>query len=116
MKLATIPKSMANQEMDYITLSDETDIYGRPQKKIQHISNVVVQQEPVYTGTNNNRELVANAVVFLYWDVTTPMPTLTTTNVGDKVKFEDHEYTVQRIVENRQPFSNDIWSYEVEVL
>ncbi|WP_318767587.1 putative minor capsid protein [Lactiplantibacillus carotarum] len=41
---------------------------------------------------------------------------ITKNNVGSTVLFEGHEYTVQKIVDNRDSYSNAIYSYELEVL
>ena len=59
---------------------------------------------------------MANAVVFLYAGISTPLPTVTKNNVGSKLMFEGEEYTVQKIIDNREPFSNALHSYELEVL
>jgi hypothetical protein len=64
-----IPKSMANQT---ITLkkylgTDPNDIYNdSPLYETSTIENCVFQPQTIYTGTNNNREVVANAIVYLY--------------------------------------------------
>lgn len=117
MNLPTIPKSMAQQSITYVVKSKKPSVKGQYEYTHTDIDHVVVQQSPIYSGTNNNREVVANAVVFLYAGVSSPLPKLDVVeSVGDKVTFEGREYTVKTIVENRHPFSNEIWSYELEVL
>ncbi len=54
--------------------------------------------------------------IFLYADVANPLPKLDKTSQGNKIIFEGVEYTIQRIVDNRNPLNNEVWSYEVEVL
>lgn len=114
-----IPKSMANQT---ITLKkylgvDPNDIYNdSPLYETSTIENCVFQPQTIYNGTNNNREVVANAIVYLYAGVSTPFPTLTKANYGSKIEFEGNEYSLQTIVDNRDPFSNEVMSYELEVL
>lgn len=114
-----IPKSMANQT---ITLkkylgTDSSNIYDdSPQYETSTIKNCVFQPQTVYTGTNDNREIVANAIVYFYAGISTPFPTLTKANYGSKIEFEGNEYSLQTIVDNRDPFSNEVVSYELEVL
>lgn len=117
MNMPTIPKSMAQQTITYRVKSKKPNVKGHYEYVDTNVDHVVVQQAPVYSGSNNNREVVANAVVFLYANVSSPLPKLDVVDsVGDKIVFEWHEYTVKTIVENRNPYSNEIWSYEVEVL
>nr|WP_137625033.1 putative minor capsid protein [Lactiplantibacillus pingfangensis] len=112
------PKSMCRQSIT-LTLTDvaKTDDWGKPLKldpiKIEHC---VVQPQTIYSGSNNDRTIVANAVVFLYPGISSPLPTITKNNVGSKLTFEGMEYTVQKIIDNRDPFGNAVYSYELEVL
>ena len=115
-KIPTIPKKYANQQVIYRMPSGVKDKYGKQTQVDTIINNCVVQQETIYSGTNNGRQVVANAVIFLYSDVTTPIPKLDKTSQGNKIIFEGVEYTIQRIVDNRNPLNNEVWSYEVEVL
>lgn len=114
--IPTIPKKYANQQVIYRMPSGVKDKYGKQTQVDTIINNCVVQQETIYSGTNNGRQVVANAVVFLYADVTNPMSKLDKTSQGNKIIFEGVEYTIQRIVDNRNPMNNEVWSYEVEVL
>lgn len=115
-KIPTIPKKYANQQVIYRMPSGAKDKYGKQTQVDTIINNCVVQQETIYSGTNNGRQVVANAVIFLYSDVTTPIPKLGKTSQGNKIIFEGVEYAIQRIVDNRNPLNNKVWSYEVEVL
>ena len=60
--------------------------------------------------------MVANAVLYLYTGLSNPMPKLTKDNYESQIIFEGQTYTVKSIIDNRDPFSNDLWSYEIEVL
>lgn len=111
------PKQFANQTITLQRATGKTDDYNKPiLEPAVTINNCVVQPQSVYTGTNNNRQLVANAVVFIYAGVSSPMPKLTKDNYQSVVTFEGHDYTVQEIDDNRDPTSNETWSYELEVL
>jgi hypothetical protein len=111
------PKSMANQQITLRKSTGQTDDWGKPAyEPDQTINNCVFQPQTIYSGTNNNRQLVANAIVFLYAGVSSPMPVLSKDNYQSVITFEGHDYALQTIVDNRDPFSNELWSYELEVL
>lgn len=80
------------------------------------IKNMIFQPQTVYSGTNNNRQVVANAIAFLFGDVSDPMPVIDKNHVGSELDFEGETYTITTIVDNRNPFSNEVYSYELEVL
>lgn len=112
------PKRMCQQAIA-LTLTDptKTDDWGQPLAgEPVTIEHCVVQPQTIYSGSNNDRTIVANAVVFLYAGISSPLPTITKNNVGSKLVFESEEYTVQKIIDNREPFSNALHSYELEVL
>ncbi|OJG33484.1 minor capsid protein [Enterococcus devriesei] len=44
------------------------------------------------------------------------MPTITKKHVGSEIDFEGETYTITTIVDNRNPYSNEVYSYELEVL
>ncbi|MQS44246.1 putative minor capsid protein [Companilactobacillus mishanensis] len=116
MRLPQVPKSMANQEVTLHLKSQETDDWGKPKYEDVKITHCVVQPQTVFSGSNNDRQIVANAIVFFYAQITTPMPTLDRDSVGSTITFDKHEYTITQIVDNRDPFGNEVWSYELEVL
>lgn len=118
MKMPKIPKSMANQTATLIkhtVMSTEDGERVSEDVKVVY-KYIVFQPTTIYSGTGNDRTITANGVLFLYANVTTPMPNLSKNDVGAFVEIEGNTYKIQRIVDNRDPFSNDIWSYEIEVL
>ena len=80
------------------------------------LENVLVQPQTIYSGDSNNRKITANAIVFLFAKISDPLPKLDRDSVGSKLIFEGKEYTITNIVDNREPYSNDVYSYELEVL
>lgn len=113
----TIPKSMANQSVTLKLKTKELDDWGKIKySEPMDIESCVVQPQTIYSGDSNNRKIVANAIVFFYAQITTPMPKLDRDSVGSKLIFEGKEYTINNIVDNRDPFGNDVWSYELEIL
>ncbi|ASD50628.1 MAG TPA: capsid protein [Lactobacillus sp.] len=119
-KIPRISKQLCNQSVELIqsNVSDETDDWGKPIKieTTTQVNNVIVQEQTIYTGNSNSREITANAVVFLFADVSDPMPQLSREAVGNKIRYDDKEWTITNIVVNRDPFSNVVYSYELEVL
>lgn len=112
-----IPKRMAMQTVTLKVPTGDVDVWGKPEYEKVIIRNCVVQPQTIYSGTNNDRQIVANAIVFFYSGITTPLPMLKHGAVNNyKLIFEDVEYTVTNIVDNRHPYSNDVYSYELEVL
>ena len=107
---------MANQSVILQLKTGQTDDWGKDEYTKIPITNCVVQPQTIYSGDSNSRSIVANAIVYFYANVTTPMPTLNRNHVGSVITFEGQDFTITQIVDNRDPFSNDIWSYEVEVL
>ncbi|MFS0927443.1 putative minor capsid protein [Enterococcus durans] len=111
-----IPKEYCNQSI-VVRLIQGKDKWQKPifSDPIT-IKNMIFQPQTVYSGTNNNRQVVANAIAFLFGGVSDPMPTISKNNVGSEIDFEGETYTITTIVDNRNPFSNEVYSYELEVL
>lgn len=111
-----IPKSMANQTITLKKYVGKSGLYNNPTYEESTIKDCVVQPQTIYQGSNDSRQVVANAIVYLFAGISTPFPTLTKANYGSKIEFEGTEYALQTIVDNRDPFSNEVISYELEVL
>ncbi|MDN6161974.1 MAG: minor capsid protein [Atopostipes sp.] len=111
-----MPKYLCNQSI-VLRLIKEYDKWQKPifEDPIT-INHMIFQPQTVYSGTNNNREVVANAIAFLFAGVSEPLPRITKNHVGSEIDFEGETYVLQKIVDNRNPFSNEIYSYELEVL
>lgn len=115
--IPAMPKRYCYQSIALKLLTGKTDRYNKPEFEAEkQIENVIFQPQTIYSGTNNNREVVANAIAFLFVGVSTPFPDLNKTHVGSKLIFEGKEYTIQKIIDNRNPFSNEVYTYELEVL
>lgn len=114
--LPRILKKMCNQTITLALPTGEEDDYGKQVVKQQQIDNVIVQPQTIYAGNSNGRQVTANAVVFILGQVSAPMPELGPDCVGWHLQFEGRNYTITRFVDNREPFSNDVYSYELEVL
>ncbi|PIO84393.1 capsid protein [Loigolactobacillus backii] len=107
---------MGNQSIILHLKDGAPDKWHKYPTKDVIVDRCVVQPQIIYSGDSNNRKIIANAIVYFYADITMPMPELTREDVGSTLTFEDKEYTITQIIDNRNPFSNELWSYEVEVL
>lgn len=114
--LPKIPLKLCNQSVTLHMTTGEEDDYGKPETVDMAISHVIVQPQTIYSGSNNDRTITANAIVFLFADISTPMPKLTPDCVGWHLTFEGHDYVITNFVDNRDPYGNGVYSYELEVL
>lgn len=116
MMLPKIPLHLCNQSVVLHMATGDEDDYGKPRTVDMAISHVIVQPQTIYSGSNNSRTIAANAIVFLFADISTPMPKLTPDCVGWHLTFEGHDYVTTNFVDNRDPYGNGVYSYELEVL
>ena len=114
--LPRIPKKMCNQSIVLHVESGEEDAYGKKKKTDMPVNHVLVQPQTIYSGSNNSRTITANAIVFLFAQITEPLPKITPDWIGTHLTFENRDYTITNIVDNREPYSNKVYSYELEVL
>lgn len=111
-----MPKKYCNQSIT-LRLIDGHDKWQKPTfSEPITINHMIFQPQTIYSGSNNNRQVVANAIAFLFGGVSDPMPTITKKHVGSEIDFEGEAYTITTIVDNRNPYSNEVYSYELEVL
>lgn len=116
MKLTKVPKEACQQSIILKVNEEETDDWGKHGTADVTINNCVVQLGTVYSGSNNDRQVVANGIIFLYAGITTPLPTMSKDMLGSAVEYQGKEYTIKTINENLEPFSKKLWSYELEIM
>ena len=114
--LPRIPKKMCNQSIVLHVENGEEDDYGKKKKTDMPVNHVLVQPQTIYSGSNNSRTITANAIVFLFAQISDPLPQITPDWIGNHLTFENRDYTITNIVDNREPYSNRVYSYELEVL
>lgn len=119
MRLATIPRRFCKQSIQLITQSEEKDRFGKSKfdKQVNVLNHVLVQEETIYSGDGNSRQITANAVVFLFDTITEPMPSLDKQVIGNKINYHGLEWTITRLITNYYPTNpNKVYSYELEVI
>jgi len=94
------------------------DRYQKPTYEETTFDKVRVHMETVYSGTANNRQIVANGKVFLYADYTTPYFRLDKTWLDSIVTINDDptEYVLTRVSAGKDIDTGHVWSYTLEVL
>lgn len=80
------------------------------------INNVRFDLRTVYSGSNNDRQIVANATVILMPPYSTPWIELNDSYVGSKIIFNDKEYTITTVNRDMEPFSRKVYQYKLGVI
>lgn len=77
------------------------------------VENVRVDYTKVYSRNREEKKLIATAVIFCYAGLTEPFEDF---KEQSKVVFNGKEHTIEQVIPITQPYSADLFAYEVEVL
>lgn len=112
------PKSMFPNSITLIKLiPKQDDPYNDDYEKIStDINNVRFDLRTVYSGSNNDRQIVANATVIFMPPYSQPWPKLDDSYIGSKIIFDGKEYTITTVNRDMEPFSGEIYQYKVGVI
>ena len=80
------------------------------------INNVRFDLRTVYSGSNNDRQIVANATVIFMSPYSTPWIELDDSYVGSKIRFNAKEYTITTVNRDMEPFSRKVYQYKLGVI
>lgn len=80
------------------------------------INNVRFDLRTIYSGSNNDRQIVANATVVFMLPYTDPWIELDDSYIGSKIIFNDKEYTITTVNRDMEPFNGNIYQYKVGVI
>lgn len=85
------------------------------------IDNCVVHLRTVYSGSNNDRTIVANGTVMLYKDISEPFinfskDDVTDESTGSQVVYEGKTYTITNVNEDIELYSNDLYGYKLSII
>lgn len=95
----------------------QDDPYNDDYEEIRtDINNVRFDLRTVYSGSNNDRQIVANATVIFMSPYSTPWTKLDDSYIGSKIIFNDKEYTITTVNRDMEPFSGEIYQYKVGVI
>lgn len=87
-------------------------MYGPPVS----LGRVRIDRGTVYSGTNNDRQVVANAVIYIRTAANPGMPVLDETWLEGIAEFDSRKYTITSVNVLKDSDKPDIWGYELEVL
>lgn len=87
-------------------------MYGPPVS----LGHVRIDRGTVYSGTNNDRQIVANAVIYIRTAANPGMPALDDTWLEGIAEFDNHKYTITTVNVLKDSDNPDIWGYELEAL
>ena len=117
------PKSMFPNSITLIKLiPKQDDLYNDDYEEIRTvINNVRFDLRTIYSGSNNDRQIVANATVIFMSPYSTPWIELDDSYVGSKIIFNDKRYTDKRytittVNRDMEPFNGNIYQYKVGVI
>ena len=77
------------------------------------INNVRVDYSTQFTRDKTESKVIANAVIFCFASATTPFLAF---KEQSKVTMDGKEYVIQKVVTNKEPYNDTLWSYELEVI
>ena len=80
------------------------------------LERVRVDRGTVYSGSNNDRQIIANAVIYVRTEENQEMPILGPDWVKAKATIDGKPYTVTTVNALADPGHPVIWGYELEVL
>jgi hypothetical protein len=112
------PKTMFQ---DTVTLKKEVidtdDPYGeKVVAETIKINNCRFTLRTVYSGTNNDRQVVSNASIVMMSTYTTPFIDFDPSYQGAKIVFNGREYTITTINRDIEPFSRKVYQYKLQVI
>ena len=108
------PIEFCIDSFEYVAYLGEDDRYGEPVFDTPiTINNCRIDRGAEYTATTAGKQLLYNAVIFCYADITTPLPKFTTQSI---IKYDDADHVVTKVIPIYEPFKSAIYAYELEVV
>lgn len=114
MNVRPLPKSWLIHEITYEGYTGEkddwqNDVYEKP----IIINHVRFDDSTVFSRDNTQTKVLANAVIFVDAKNSNPVPEF---KEQSKIKFDDREYVIQKVVPCYFPNKNKIRHWELEVI
>lgn len=107
------PKEMLVDSMDWKSFEGEGD-YNQPEYGEERvISFVRIDRSPQYHASLSGKELIGNAKVFCYFGLTEPLPNF---KEQDVLFFDDVEHVITSASIFKEPFVDQIYSWELVVV
>lgn len=90
----------------------QNPVYGTPES----LKRVRIDRGTVYSGTNNDRQVVANAVIYIRPAANAGVSVLDDTWLGGLAEFDGRKYAITSVTVLKDADKPGIWGYELEVL
>lgn len=100
--------SFAYQEYDGLNSWSEPK-YKEP----VFIEHCRIDRGSEYSSTASGKQLLYNALIFCYEEITTPLPEF---KAQSKVIFDETEHTIIKVIPIYEPYQKTLYSYEIEVV
>jgi hypothetical protein len=117
--------TMFDEIDDLISYNDSVTLYrvtGKDdwQKPIYSepvvIGHARIDRGTVYSGTNNDRQIVAKAVIYIRRAGNSDMPLLDDSWLQGNAEFDGKTYVITTVNVLKGTVGTDVWGYELEVL
>lgn len=107
------PKKFLVDSFEYKEPGGRND-WGEPTYgETVEIKNCRIDREAEYTSAASGRELLYSAVIFCYSGLTEPLPEFKTEGI---ITFDGEEHRIGKVIPVKEPYVDQIFSYELEVL
>lgn len=112
-KMPKPPLDFLVDSFEYKAFIGEGD-YNKP----EYAASITIERCRIDRGTQysfspSGKQVLYNGLILCYADLTEPMPEFTTQSL---VVYDGQEHTITNVVTVTEAYSNDIYSYELEVL
>ena len=108
-----VPKEFCIDSFEYREyLGDDNwsePIYADP-IRIEHCR---IDRGAEYSSSSSGKQLLYNAVIFCYEDITTPLPAFKAQSI---VIFDDIEHVITKVIPIYEAYKKTLYSYELEVV
>lgn len=113
------PKQFCNQTIIFkrkLKPSDD-DIYSHDRFDDPiTINNCVVHLRTTYSGTNSDRQITSNGTIVMFPGITAPFLSFTKNDLGSIIEYENIQYKLTNINEDKDPLSNQMYQWKLTIL
>ena len=107
------PKKFLVDSFEYIEYLGEGDWNKPVYKEPILIEYCRIDRGSQYTFSSSGKQLLYNGLIFCYHELTTPLPEFKEQSV---VIYDDKEHVITKVDTVIEAYSNDVYSYEIEVV
>ncbi len=107
------PKQFCIDSFEYKEYIGENDWSEPEYAETVTINNCRIDRGAEYTSTTSGKQLLYNALIFCYADITGPLPEFKTQSV---LIFDGREHVITKTIPIYEAYDNVLYSYELEVV